>query len=84
MALLTSLELETGITLPTAYFKITGARYSLTELTVDVQVFASQAARLDNKPTIKNLSYALPAQETISMTSLYIALKLEIPNTTDC
>ena len=76
MALLHTCTLQTGISLPEAYTRVTSATYTKNELTVGVSTWASERARLDELTPVSTASYTLPWLGDISMTYLYDQLKL--------
>ena len=75
MALQYSLTLDSGISLPSSYARISGIRHTHNETTVDVQSFATAQARLDLKPTVTSNSYSIPWADSVSLTDAYTALK---------
>lgn len=77
MALELALSLDSGIELPNAYARVSGINHGHNELTVHVQFWSSAASRADLKPTIKEHSFSLPWQETVSLAAVYNLLKSE-------
>lgn len=77
MALQHSIELEYGIVLPEAYARISSVHHTHNELVVAVQWWSNHQARLDAKQPVKNHSFSLPWQETVSLTTAYNLLKQE-------
>lgn len=75
MALQFSRTLSSGITLPTAYARISSIMLSHSEVVVQVEVFADAQARLDLKPIAESISFSIPWTDSISLTNTYIALK---------
>jgi hypothetical protein len=77
MALQTNITLDNGINCIASYARISGIALSHTELFVNVQVWANEQARTDEKPLLKSLSLSLPWQDTISLAGAYTLLKTQ-------
>lgn len=67
MALQLSISLESGITCPEAYARISSITHGHSELTVHVETWASAQSRTDLKPIVRSQSYMLPFTETSSL-----------------
>lgn len=75
MALQISRTLNSGITLPTAYVRISTIVHSHAETIINVSIFADMQARLDDKPAVESYSFSIPWNAAVSLTNAYAALK---------
>lgn len=75
MALSLALTLSEGIELPSSYARISSINHSHAETIVNVEFFASQAARQADKRAVLSQSYSLPWADSVSLTNAYISLK---------
>ena len=75
MALALALSLPEGIEVASAYARISSVNHSHTETGVNVEFFASQAAREAQKRPVLSQSYSLPWADSVSLTSAYTSLK---------
>ena len=75
MALQHHLSLPSGIDLIAAYTRIQSIQHTHFETTVQTQTWASQVARQEDLQVLVHSSYIIPWQDTVSLTSVYEALK---------
>lgn len=77
MALQHAITLDSGITLPSAYARISGIKHTHNEIVVHVQWWVDAAARLALKPTVKEHAFSVPWVASMTLSQAYAALKQE-------